>query len=112
MSKTGVGVHVLPNGKFSARVGLKELGEFETLKEAATAYNTKVSKIFAFPVYNKNGDVIQENYEGSITVEEVPVEFNKPLKDYLKQKELETQQQEVQDDSIDLNQVLDTLQNE
>lgn len=118
MYKVGIGVYKLPSGKFSAKIGRKDLGEFETEEQAATKYNIEAHKVFTFPVYNKRGEIpLDHDSEILITREYVHKdEINKPLKDYLKQKELEEKQklEEKEEDSttVDLDQVLDTLQNE
>ena len=56
MSKwLGPGVSYNPTTKlYSARLGVKEIGQYKTLESAAEHYNEQARRIFTFPILNKN----------------------------------------------------------
>lgn len=62
MSNFGVGIS-FNNNKYIAKLGVKEIGEFDTLEEAATKYNEAVNDIFSSPIYNKNGKIPETEVE-------------------------------------------------
>lgn len=104
MNKLGLGVYQTSEGKYIAKLGKRELGEFDSLEEAATAYNDQVTKVFAFPIYNPDGFINKEvAYEASITpedLEETPT-FNAALKVYLEEKRQEESQQKEETNDKD-----------
>lgn len=110
MFNLGPGITLLSNKKYLVKSGPKVLGEFNTLKEAATAYNNHVGKVFFSPVYNKNGTI----YEGvedikSGSTEEPTKEWNAPLKKYLAEKEAERIEEENQNNIEIITEVEDEI---
>lgn len=78
--KIAIGVSQLNNGMFRAELGMRNLGEFKTHKEAATEYNTYINKIFNFPLYNRIGEIpIKEEDPEPIVIEEVKKELPKKI---------------------------------
>ena len=55
MKYLGPGISYSPLTKlYTAKLGVKNIGSYRTLEEAAKHYNEKVSATFTFPILNKN----------------------------------------------------------
>lgn len=104
--KVGLGVYKLESGKFSAELGLKELGEFDSIQEAATKYNSYITDKFVYPIYNNRGE-IPVNFEAEvlITIDEfdkndVPIQYKEAFNKYInavntKEEVVENEQTEI-----------------
>jgi hypothetical protein len=83
--KKGLGVYQLSNDKYVVEIGQRIIGQYNSVKEAATAYNKHISKMFTFPVYNHEGELPETEVTETKPVlkQSQEAEFNKPLKEYL-----------------------------
>ena len=84
-TKKGMGVTEI-DGKFYATCGMRQIGIYDNLKEAADAYNKHVHKAFTSPVYNEHGE--KDFDTNGLTIKEVIIDeavpiLNKELVEYL-----------------------------
>lgn len=94
MRKLGPGVTYSNITKmYTASLGVKTIGHYRTLEEAAKHYNEKASALFTFPILNKHHTVGEE---------EVPTAGTPPqvVKDV---KEEEIQENSIVDESSDFD---------
>lgn len=72
----GPGVTYSPTTKmYTAKLGVKTIGEYKSLEGAAEAYNDNAKRIFTFPILNKNHIPIEEVFE-KVIVEDTLVKEN------------------------------------
>lgn len=93
--------------KYIAKLGIKTLGQYNTLYEAAKNYNETAQRIFSFPILNRNyiePEILQNTKHA--------------VKESLKKEQIESTKiiepiiEQVTQDIPILDKVMDTLKNE